>query len=132
MSIPYAVCQSSGTYRKRESKPRTIFGMSQKNKTVQEVLWDNVSAIMQIHYGEENLNRFIKETKTGGTISRIKKMEQATGIEVLYKIATRYGLQPWHLILPGLNVTNPPVAVLSEEEKKEYDKLKKAKAIMDS
>ncbi len=86
---------------------------------------------MKLRYGKENLTRFSKDMGIGpGTASRIKEMKTSVGIDVLTKIATKCNLQPWHLILPGLDPTNAPVTFLSEEEKQLYIKMKKAREVL--
>lgn len=110
--------------RTRYDRGHTIGGMA---KSVQEVLWDNVRNLMIDRYGDEgeNLNRLAREAKIGpGTASRIKAKVTATRISTLQKIATRYNLQPWHLLLPALDPGDPPVSFLT---KSEADSLKKVK-----
>lgn len=88
----------------------TLCGMADKLLTAQEILWKNVQAIMRYHFHEENLNRFANETKIGmGTISRIKAKEKDVRVGTLTKIAKRFGLQPWQLLMPGLDPAQPPV-----------------------
>ena len=92
-----------------------------------KVLWINVLAIMDYHYGKENLSRFARETGCGpGTATRIKNMSTSVGIDVLEKIADRFKLQPWQLLTPNLDPANPPVAYLSSYERELYQRLKLA------
>lgn len=91
------------------------------------ILWANVLALMQHHWGEENLTRLSREARIGpGTCTRIKAQETSVGIDVLQKIAAAFDLQAWHLLTPGLDPANPPVIYLSEREKLLYDNLRAA------
>lgn len=102
-----------------------------KQQSVSAVLWANVLAVMTKHYGKENLTKLARDCKIGpGTASRIKDQETSVGIDTLHKIATKFDLQPWHLLLPGLDVSNPPVISLSEAEERLYKRLKKAHELM--
>lgn len=118
--------------RTRYAPWNTISGMA-KSPTVYEVLWENCLALM-IHYNpaqEENLNWFARETKLGpGSVSRIKAKGTAIGLGVLVKIARRFGLQPWHLLMPDLDPGNPPVKFIADDEIKLYERLKKAHAVI--
>lgn len=105
--------------------------MIEKPPTVQQVLWQNVSAVMRHHYGKENLNQLIRDCGIGpGTATRIKEQKTSVGIDVLAKIAAAFDLQPWHLLLPGLDASNAPVSFLTAQERKLHDRLKQAHAIL--
>jgi hypothetical protein len=41
-------------------------------------------------------------------------------LDVLAAVATAFDLQPWHLLVPGLDPNNPPVTQLTPEERKLY------------
>lgn len=74
------------------------------------ILWENIQSIMDHHYHESNLWRLCHECKIGpGTGTRIKKMETSVGLDVIEKIASRFNLQPWHLLVPNLDPSNPPI-----------------------
>lgn len=49
------------------------------------------------------------KSKVGkSTIDRIRKGETSAGIENLEAIAHAFGLQPWQLLISGLDPNNPP------------------------
>jgi transcriptional regulator with XRE-family HTH domain len=89
------------------------------------VLWENVSALMQKHFGRENLTRLARETKCGpGTATRIKERETSVGIDVLEKIASAFNLQPWQLLVPGFDPSHPPtLKPVTAEERALYERL---------
>ena len=117
--------------RTRYADLRTIFGMGDRGPGVQEVLWQNCQALMVSRYGKENLTQFAKDTKIGpGSASRIKARKTSVGLDVLSKIADSFDLQPWHLLMPNLDPSNPPVVMLTEAEQKLYKRLKRAHDVL--
>jgi hypothetical protein len=110
-------------------QPRTVrqqrYSLPMPESDARKILWTNVQALMDWRYGGESQGRFIKDTGCGnGTITRIKQQRTSVGIETLQKIARAYGLEPWHLLVPGLDPTNPPVVWLTETERELYKRLK--------
>jgi transcriptional regulator with XRE-family HTH domain len=92
------------------------------------VLWKSVSALMQKHYGEENLSRLARECKIGpGTATRIKEATTSVGLEIIDKIAKNFAVEPWELLVPSFDPGNrPTLQPLSEQEKKLYARLAEA------
>lgn len=88
------------------------------------VLWANVSALMRERYGKENLTQLATDAKVGpGTASRLKAMDTFAQLDTIEKIAAAFGLQPWQLLVPGLEPGNPPVLRdASPAERKLYRK----------
>ena len=83
----------------------TIRGMGEKERTIREVLRDNVFALMGFHYGKENLNRLAREAKIGpGGATRIKEAKTNIGLGVLEKVARHFKVEPWELLLPEFKV----------------------------
>lgn len=75
--------------------------MSERNTRKQ--LWDNVSALMQKHYGGENLTRLAKEAKFGpDSATRLKEQNTSVGIDILDKLAKLFKVEPWELLAPGI------------------------------
>lgn len=92
-----------------------------------KVLRDNVFALMEARYGKENLTQFAIDTKCGpGTSTRIKNARTWLKLDTLEKIARAFGLQPWQLLVPNLDASNPPVVWLTENERLLYKRLKLA------
>lgn len=78
--------------------------------TLKSVLWANVQALMVHKYGTENLTRLAAEAKIGpGTVTRIKKADTSVGLDVLEKLSKTFGVEPWQLLVPGMEPENPPV-----------------------
>ena len=89
------------------------------------ILRDNVLALMRHHFGQENLSRLAREAKIGpGSCTRIKEAATSVGLGVIDKIAARYELDPWQLLVPGFDPRNPPVLQpVSSEERQLYERL---------
>lgn len=86
--------------RFRKADVTTISGMSKK-PSPKATLWANVSALMKAEYGRENLTRLSGDTGIGpGSASRIKAQNTAIGLDVLEKIARKFGIEPWQLLFP--------------------------------
>jgi hypothetical protein len=72
-------------------------------------IWNAVLSLMRRHYGEENLLRLSKEAKIGlGSTSRLKAQETSVGVDLIDKVAARFKLQPWQLLVPDFDADNPP------------------------
>ncbi len=89
------------------------------------VLWQNLSALMDHHWGKENLTRLAREAKTGpGTATRIKEMQTSVGLDVVDRMAEVFDLELWQMLTPGLDPKNPPAArPISETERQLYVRL---------
>ena len=80
------------------------------------VLWENVSALMKTKYGRENLTRLAADAKIGpGTASRIKAHETSVGLDVVEAIARIFRLEPWQLLVPGMDAASPPVLATTRD-----------------
>ena len=85
------------------------------------VLWTNVQALMQHHWGRENLTQLAGEAGVGpATCTRIKQQQTSVGVEVVDRIAQVFHLDTWQLLVPGLDPKSPPVLILSEAERDFY------------
>lgn len=70
-------------------------------KDSRQQLWSNLSALMKLRYGKENLNRLAKDPQVSpGTIFRIKEQRTSVGLDVLDKLAYGIGVNPENLISP--------------------------------
>lgn len=86
-----------------------------------QILWTNVRALMSYHWGRESLNRLAREACIGpGTATRIKDQRTSVGVDTLDKVAKAFDLHAWQLLMPNLDPSNPPVATLTEAEKRLY------------
>ena len=95
------------------------------------LLWRNVAALMRKRYGSENLNRLARDAKIGpATASRIKDMKTSVGLDVIDRIASVFGLVAWQLLVPDLDPTNIPVVMITADERKFYEKIKRVDAVL--
>lgn len=95
------------------------------------ILWQNIVALMRHKYGRENINQLARDAKISpGTVSRIKKIENSTGLDVIERIAGVFRLQAWQLLLPGLDPSNVPMTMITETERQLYEKLKRVYALL--
>lgn len=80
-----------------------------QDRNTRRQLWENVSALMQAHYGGENLTRLAKEAKFGpGSATRLKEQNTSVGIDILDKLAKVFRIEPWQLLAPRLVVSSHP------------------------
>lgn len=104
----------------------TDFGEGLRQVDSKHVLWRSVSALMQRHYGEENLSRLARECKIGpGSASRIKEAKTSVGLEIVDKISKHFQVQPWELLVPTFDPGNrPTLQPVSEQERRLYERLR--------
>lgn len=90
-------------------------------------LWQNVQALMVRKYGKTSIKPFAAFCKVGvGTIQRIEAQQTSVGLTILDKIAQKFDLAPWQLLVPGLDPSNPPtLQPVSRKEREMYDKIMK-------
>lgn len=102
-----------------------------KKYCVKTALWENTKALMLHHWHEENLQRLARETKIGpGSAARIKARETSVGIDIVAKIAFYFDVEPWHLLLRKLDPENPPVVIVTDEERDLYAKFKRVREVL--
>lgn len=91
-------------------------------------LWQNISALMQKHYGKENLSRLASECGfSQSTATRIKQQQTATGLDNVDLIAARFNLAAWQLLVPGLDPDHPPaLQPVNARERELYNKIMSA------
>jgi len=64
---------------------------------------------MRRDFGKEHLTKLVKSAKIAlATATRIKQQSTSVGIDVLDKLAVAFKVQPWHLLIPYLDVNNVP------------------------
>jgi len=92
---------------------------------LKSVLWANAQALMVHKYGTENLTRLAAEAKFGpGTATRIKKAETSVGLDVLEKLAGTFDVEPWQLLVPGMEPKNlPALKPVTQAERDLYAKI---------
>lgn len=57
---------------------------------------------------------------------RVLSGSHSATLETLDKLAAAADIDVWQLLYPGLDPSNPPVAVMSETERRLYERLHKA------
>ena len=89
------------------------------------IVWRSVSALMQKHYGKENLTRLAREAKIGpGSATRLKECETSLGVELVDKLAAAFGVESWQLMVPGFDPDNLPTLIpVTEGERALYERL---------
>lgn len=91
--------------------------------TAKQVLAANVGAILK--HAKSTPNSWMNTDAKRMAVHRAKRGHNIT-IDTLQEIADKAGLEPWHLLVPNLDVANPPVFALSEHEKRLYANLQAA------
>lgn len=80
---------------------KSNYSSSMRTTDYKLLLWANVSALMIAKYGKENLTRLAADSGVGpGTMTRIKEAQTSVGLDVIEKIATVFGIEPWQLMHP--------------------------------
>lgn len=68
------------------------------------IVWRNLTALMEHHWGEVHLLRLATEARVAqSTISRIKGMQSSPTADMLFKLARVFRLQAWQLLDPRLD-----------------------------
>ena len=104
----------------------TAFGEGIRPVDGKKILWNSVSALMKKHYGKENLTRLAKECEFGpATATRLKEQRTSVGVDIVDKIASKFQVQAWQLMVPGFDPESPPtLQPLSERERQLYERWK--------
>jgi transcriptional regulator with XRE-family HTH domain len=91
-------------------------------------LWRNVEALMLAKYGKVNMNGFAKHCGVGiATIQRIQQQETSIGLAVIEKIAEKFNLAAWQILVPGFDPANPPaLQPVTPGERALYEKIMSA------
>lgn len=92
------------------------------------VLRQNVKALLDSKRGPTNPTALGKAAKVGqASVNRILDTEKDVRLSTIERIAKIYDLEPWQLLVAGMNPANPPVlAPLSPAERKLYESLRAA------
>ena len=88
--------------------------------SIKTVLAENVRKILE--RDESNPTSWTKTPGQKKAVQRILAGHNAE-LETIEEIARLADLQPWQLLFPNLDVRNPPVFAISEEERKLYEAL---------
>lgn len=80
-------------------------------ENTKRVLWNNLVALMERYWGEENLSRLARECRPRvgqGTVTRIKEQGTSVGLDVLERVAAVFRLKAWQLLVPSFDPERPP------------------------
>ena len=81
----------------------TIYGMA-GDKSIKQILWENVRALMVLKYGRENINRLAADAKIGiGSVQRIKEAKTSVGVDLVEAVADAFKVETWQLLAPGMS-----------------------------
>lgn len=91
-------------------------------------LWHSVEALMIKRFGKVNLKGFAALCDIGvGTVQRIQEQKTSVGLAVLDKIADKFDLAAWQLLVPGFDPANPPaLQPVSQKERILYERIMSA------
>lgn len=94
---------------------------------IRTILWGNVSKIMQVKYGKDNLLKMSNDTGLAiNTFTRLKDGHTYVNLGTVEQIARGMGLEAWALLLPSFDPNDPPAVVLKASEKAENDQIRAA------
>jgi transcriptional regulator with XRE-family HTH domain len=93
-----------------------------------KVLGDNLRTLMAAHAELGSNPKLAAKTRLGtGTISRMKNGAVDANLDTLERIAHAFGMEPWQLLVPGLEAKNlPTLQPISEQERKLYARIAEA------
>lgn len=92
------------------------------------VLAKNLAALRKAHPDLSGQRKLAKKAGIGeGSVWRAAKGGVGVSIDTLRALARAFGLQPWQLLVPGLDPNNPPlIQAMTEDERRLYALLKQA------
>jgi transcriptional regulator with XRE-family HTH domain len=93
-----------------------------------KVLGDNLRALMAANPELGSNPKLAAKTRLGtGTISRMKNGAVDANLDTLERIAAAFGVEPWQLLVPGIEPGNlPTLQPISEQERRLYDRIAEA------
>lgn len=99
------------------------------SQTALDVLAANLEALRASHPVLNSQAEIARHSKVDQrTVNRIFRGEHQPGLDKISKIAKVFGLEPWQLLVPSLEPSNPPLLVTqSESMRKLYANLGRTK-----
>jgi transcriptional regulator with XRE-family HTH domain len=91
-----------------------------------KVLAENLASLMAAHTDLGSNPKLGTKAKLGtGTIARLRTAEVNANLETLEALASAFDVQPWELLVPGLDPKNrPTLKQISEREHQLYERWK--------
>jgi hypothetical protein len=94
---------------------RHSFAMKQPEKpTPRQILSTNLKGLMAERPGLETIKKVVLASDSklsNGKVGRIVKASHTTDIDTLRDLAAVFSLEPWQLLVEGLNPASPPVLI---------------------
>jgi hypothetical protein len=107
--------------------PSFLWQTSAMGKDAASILADNLDRLMNSQQPRPSQAAIAKSAHLDQkTVSRILNRSVATSVTAVESLAKIWGLQAWQLLFPDLDPSNPPVAPVTEAEKRFYEQIKKA------
>jgi transcriptional regulator with XRE-family HTH domain len=93
-----------------------------------KVLGENLAALMAAHPDLNSNPKLAAKTRLGtGTISRLRNGMVDANLDTLERMAKAFNVEPWQLLVAGLDPGNlPTLQPISEEERKLYARIAEA------
>jgi transcriptional regulator with XRE-family HTH domain len=97
-----------------------------KQNNSREVFGSNLAALMLKHgHSQGFLHRATKLSQS--TIGRALTGETSTTIDTIETISRYYDFEPWQMLIPNLDISNPPMLKeISDKEREFYEKIRTA------
>lgn len=64
---------------------------------------DNIRRLLRLKEGESGVGRLMEHGFVNGTAQRILAGETSLGVDLLAKLAGAFRVQPWQLLVPGID-----------------------------
>lgn len=101
-----------------------------------KVLAQNIRAAMCVEGRPEisqqelarRASKFSLKPVSQSTINRLLNAEVSCGVDHLVSLAQALGLEPWHLLVPGMNPSDPPVLASITRRLEEFQATLKAQS----
>ena len=79
-------------------------------KATRDVLAENLNLLMGAFPSLDSNPKLARKAKLGiGTIARVRNSDAAANLDTLDKLASCFDLQPWQMLVPGLDPKRLPV-----------------------
>lgn len=90
-----------------------------------KIVTDNVKKVIDSLDGGAPTRAARRLKMNQRTLDRYYKGEQIPSVEAIERIASGSGLEPWHMMIPDLDIASPPiVSQQTKEERELYARLK--------
>jgi transcriptional regulator with XRE-family HTH domain len=92
----------------------------------EQVLATNLNALMASDHSLNTVEKLAKRSGVGtGTIDRLRRAEASARLYTIVAIAVAFKIEPWQLLVPGFDPSNPPILQpVSEAEHAWWAKLR--------